>query len=60
MEGWVSPRTGVKFALRDGVLELTRPDGVRFLTYDEIIGQRALAARLAAKLRELGVDPSAL
>jgi Uma2 family endonuclease len=85
MEGWISPRTGVKFALRDGMLELTRPDGRRFLTYDELIEQRMLAdaehqraetehqraeaerqradheqqraERMAAKLRELGVDP---
>ena len=43
MEGWTSPRTGVKFALRDGMLELTRPDGVRFLRYEELLGQRELA-----------------
>ena len=74
MEGWVSPRTGVKFALRDGMLDITRPDGVRFLTYDELLGQRELASaerrraetecqradKMAAKLRELGVDPGAL
>ena len=67
MEGWASPRTGVKFALRDGMLELTRPDAVRFLTYDELLGQRELANaergradKMAAKLRELGVDPGAL
>lgn len=81
MEGWVSPRTGVKFALRDGMLELTRPDGRRFLTYDELIEQRMLAEsegaraeseraradsecnraeKMAAKLRELGVDPGSL
>ena len=67
MEGWMSPRTGVKFALRDGMLEITRADGRRFLTYDELIEQRMLAEaehqraeKMAAKLRELGVDPGAL
>jgi Uma2 family endonuclease len=98
MEGWVSPRTGVRFALVGNDLLLTRPDGERFLSYVELDQEReaaeaaraiaeaqvvqerqerkaaeeratlaetaytdseARAARLAARLRELGVDPDA-
>lgn len=38
--GWVSPRTGVRFALEAGELVLTRPDGRRFETFVEL-AQRA-------------------
>ena len=39
MNGWVSPRLGVRFELRDGELELYRPDGQRFITYLELMEQ---------------------
>jgi Uma2 family endonuclease len=89
MQGWVSPRTGVRFGLEGADLVLIRPDGVRFRSYVELEQERAeaeaaraeaeaaraeaearaaqeraereaaeaRAARLAARLRELGVDP---
>lgn len=71
MEGWVSPRAGVRFSLEEGELVLYQPDGQRFLTYLELLAraeaerQRAetehqRAERLAARLRELGVDPDQL
>ena len=91
MNGWVSPRLGVRFGVGTD-LELYYPDGRRFLSFVEL-GQRAEAERqraeqearqreaerqraeqekqraeqekqraekLAAKLRELGVDPDAV
>lgn len=68
MQGWVSPRLGVKFELRDKELILYRPDGRRFETYNELIeraeaerqraeAERARADKLAEKLRALGLDP---
>ena len=88
VDGWASPRTGVKLALHDGMLILTRANGRQFLSYDELIEQRTLveterqrterereradsereranserqrAEKMAAKLRELGVDPGSL
>jgi Uma2 family endonuclease len=106
MNGWISPRTGVKMEVSEGQLVCTRPDGKRFESYDELLiraeeerqragfpypraederrradmeSQRATtesqradletmraglesqrADKLAAKLRELGIDPAAL
>jgi Uma2 family endonuclease len=68
---WISPRLGVKFDMGTGDLRLIRPDGRPFETYLELarraeqVEQRAdlaeqRAARLAAKLRELGIDPDTL
>jgi Uma2 family endonuclease len=37
MQGWVSPRTQVRFELKDGELVLYRPDGQRFETYRELL-----------------------
>lgn len=57
MSGWVSPRLGVRFDTSGPEPVLYRPDGRRFLTYEDQAEEAAKAARLAAKLRELGVDP---
>jgi len=61
MEGWISPRLGVRFELKQGALQLYRPDGERFATYVELMEQREQehqrAERLAARLRALGIDP---
>ena len=71
MEGWVSPRLGVRLNLEGADLVLTRPDGRRFETFVEL-NQRAeterqraeaehqRAERLAERLRALGVDPAEL
>lgn len=68
MNGWVSPRLGIRFELKPDTLEIYKPNGDRFMTYTEL-GQlveqerqlleqeRQRADRLAAKLRELGIDP---
>ena len=70
MEGWVSPRLGIRFSLgADGQLLLFRPDGQLFETYEQIAERaeqeraRADAAeqeieRLKAQLRAMGHDPA--
>jgi Uma2 family endonuclease len=70
MTGWVSPRLGIRFEVTEE-LQLYRPDGVPFYSFAEInqmlaeSQQRAEAAeqraeRLAAKLREMGIEPDDL
>jgi Uma2 family endonuclease len=67
MSGWVSPRLGIRFEMGEE-LQLYRPDGTLFLSFDEVSKrlelaeqqveeERQRAERLAAKLRELGIDP---
>ena len=64
MNGWISPRLGVRFGVEPERLTLFGPDGRPFRTPAEIAAERdaaeARAARLAAKLRELGLDPDAV
>lgn len=67
-----SPRLGVRFEVPPGgELRVIRPDGTPFRTYLELVDEadavrereaaaREKAARLAAKLRELGVDPDSV
>ena len=61
MEGWISPRLGVRFELGEAGLEIYRPDGKKFISYAELEEKgeldRQRAERLAAKLRELNIDP---
>lgn len=77
MDGWTSPRLGIRFDLSVGPLRILRPDGQPFLTYAELAldrdraiqerdqaiqereAARQKAERLAARLRELGLDPDA-
>jgi Uma2 family endonuclease len=40
MNGWVSPRLGIKFQLTSDNLEIFSPSGERFLTYVELAQQR--------------------
>jgi len=69
MNGWVSPRLGVRFEIGSDV-EIFYPDGRRFFSFAELGRLQESTARrleraeeradrLAAKLRELGVDPDA-
>ncbi|TAH21566.1 MAG: Uma2 family endonuclease [Oscillatoriales cyanobacterium] len=78
MEGWISPRLGVRFELGEDGLEIYRPDGEKFISYAELEADRALgrqrlqqesqraeqaeqrSERLAAKLRELNIDPDSV
>lgn len=61
MEGWISPRLGVRFTLENGALVLYRPDGERFIPYvglrRHVEQERQRAERLAQRLRKLGVNP---
>ncbi len=40
MEGWVSPRIGIRFEKEGRELQIYRPDGERFGTYVEILEQK--------------------
>jgi Uma2 family endonuclease len=68
MNGWVSPRLGVRFDLSGPELKLFGPDGQPFLTYQELIKDRNHVTKerdqiaserdqLAAQLRALGIEP---
>lgn len=48
MQGWVSPRLGVRFELRDGLLDLSTPDGRHLETYVEVMARAAEAEVHAA------------
>jgi Uma2 family endonuclease len=47
MDGWLSPRLGVRFAIEEGELRLYRPDGRRFATYVELAREAELAQQQA-------------
>jgi hypothetical protein len=53
--GWTSPLLGIRFELVPGnELTIREPDGEPFMTFLEMA---AKADRLAAKLKEMGIDP---
>ena len=67
IDGWVSPRLGIRFELAEPELKLYHPNGDCFSTYTEerekvqqerqrAEQERQRADQLAAKLRELGVN----
>lgn len=56
VDGWLSPRLGVRFALDPQELQIIRPDGRPFLSFVEVY-QRAML--LTERLRALGLDPDA-
>jgi len=47
MHEWVSPRLGIRFAWSDDDLVLYRPDGTRFLSYEELSGSYEAERRRA-------------
>jgi len=49
MEGWVSPRLGVRFELGEDGLEIYRPDGQKFLSYSELEEQGELDRQRAER-----------
>ncbi len=51
---WVSPRLGICFDRSGETLVIRKPDGEAFRTLAE---EQSKSERLAAKLRELGIDP---
>jgi Uma2 family endonuclease len=52
MEGWVSPRLGVRFELDRGELQLYLPDEERFATYVELMEQREQERQRAEQERQ--------
>lgn len=52
---WVSPRLNIRFDLTGETLQILLPDGTPFTTLEQ---ERQRADKLAAKLRELGIDPT--
>ncbi|MCS6782325.1 MAG: Uma2 family endonuclease [Gloeomargarita sp. SKYBB_i_bin120] len=61
LDGWVSPRLGIRFACQPDELVIYTPTGERFKTMVEWVQQveqeRQRAERLAAYLRSQGIDP---
>jgi Uma2 family endonuclease len=68
IQGWVSPRLGIRFELSDTTLTIYAPNGDPFLTPVELAQQRDQARqqaekerqradRLSARLRDMGIDP---
>ncbi len=68
INGWVSPRLGIRFDTSGSELRIFRPDNAPFRSHQELeqIAARSekratqaeqRAAQLAARLRELGIDP---
>ena len=71
IDDWISPRLKIRFELQSHTMLIYRPDGSKFLSFTELDEQRRLAEqkaemaeqkvdRLAAKLRELGIDPDTI
>jgi Uma2 family endonuclease len=50
--GWVSPRMGVRFDLKEGELELYYPDGRKFASYLELVEQAEQARQQAEQARQ--------
>jgi Uma2 family endonuclease len=61
MDGWLSPRLGIRFDMSGEELRIFAPDGQPFVSFSELKRQREQAEqraeRLAARLRELGIEP---
>ncbi len=68
MDGWASPRLGIRFDTRSDELRIFAPDGQAFVSFTTLKQQREAersarhqaeqrAERLAARLRELGFEP---
>ena len=58
MEGWISPRLGVRFELGSEGLEIYRPDGQKFLSYSELDEQRELERRRAEEASQRAEEAS--
>ncbi|GFE70634.1 Uma2 family endonuclease [Chroococcus sp. FPU101] len=58
---WVSPRLNIRFELSEPELKIYHPNGNLFVTHTEIAEQKEQAeeraARLAERLRAMGIDP---
>jgi hypothetical protein len=52
MEGWISPRLGIRFGIERGELQLYQPNGERFATYVELMEQREQERQRAEQERQ--------
>ncbi|MEM8640046.1 MAG: Uma2 family endonuclease [Cyanobacteria bacterium P01_G01_bin.54] len=52
MEGWISPRLGIRFSTDEGELVLFHPDGERFVDYVGVVEQRDRALETADRERQ--------
>lgn len=57
MNDWISPRLQIRFEIVEPELKLYYPDGNPFTTYTQ---EKQRADKLAAKLKELGINPNEL
>ena len=61
IDNWISPRLGIRFQLAEPELIIYYPDGEPFSSFTEekkrVENERKRANKLAAKLRELGINP---
>ncbi|ACK65265.1 protein of unknown function DUF820 [Rippkaea orientalis PCC 8801] len=61
IDNWISPRLGIRFELAEPELIIYHPNGQPFSSFSEekekAEQERQRAEKLAAKLRELGVNP---
>jgi Uma2 family endonuclease len=64
MDGWISPRLGIKFQLTENDLQLTHPDGRVFETFDNVATERDLIflekQQLEADKQQLEIDKQQL
>ena len=71
INGWTSPRLGIRLTVDDGDLAIYSSDGQRFVDFVELERQRSeerqraneerqRSERLAQRLRELGIDPTTI
>ena len=63
IDGWVSPRLGIRFDLTGTELELYFPDGKKFTNLkdvsEQLLQEKQRADRLAERLRALGIEDEA-
>jgi Uma2 family endonuclease len=64
MDGWISPRLGIKFQLTENDLQITHPDGRVFETFDNVVTERDLILvekqQLEANNHQLEIDKQQL
>ncbi len=62
ISGWVSLILGIRFEPSPEGLAIYYPDGRKFITFQELLiqaeSEHQRAEKLAAKLREIGIDPT--
>ncbi len=63
IDGWISPRLGIRFDLTGTELELYFPDGKKFTNLkdvsEQLLQEKQRADRLAERLRALGIEDEA-